>query len=218
MLFDMDGTLVDTESLWRAAERKIMREFGADWTAEDQMSAMGASATRVTRYMADQVAATGAERPDPALLAAMFDREMLQMFAEKPPELRPGARELLAEVEASGLPSALVSSSPRVLMTAILGAIGDHWFQATVAAEDVDHHKPDPMPYLRAAELLGVDAAQCVVIEDSRPGVESGANAGAFVVALQQETDIDPPTRSVIVESLVGVDLPRIASWFRVAG
>ncbi|MDP4014961.1 MAG: HAD family phosphatase [Candidatus Nanopelagicales bacterium] len=215
VLFDMDGTLVDTEPVWRVAEAELMHGFGAEWTAEDQDLAMGGSATRVTRYMADKIAASGGQRPDPEILVDMFDRVMLRMFAESPPELKPGTPELLVQVASSGLPIALVSSSPRRLMTAILDGIGDDWFDVTVAAEDVDHHKPDPLPYLRAAELLGVDPARCVVIEDSRPGVESAVAAGAFVIAVQELTVIAPGPRSVVVDSLVGVDLALIASWYR---
>lgn len=215
VLFDMDGTLVDTEPLWQQAERLLMARFEVEWTPEDQALCLGGSATRVTRYMADRVAETGAERPDPEELVRDFGEVMLSQLRSDPPDPRPGSAELLAQVAATGLPTALVSSSPRPLMTAVLDAIGDQWFDVTVSADDVPRHKPDPMPYLAAAEMLGVDCARCVAIEDSPPGCESATRAGAFLIAVEHMAEIEPAERRVVVRTLAGVTLEQMANWYR---
>lgn len=218
VLFDMDGTLVDTEPLWQRAEHAIMADYGVTWTDADQAHCLGGSTDRVTRYMADLVAANGRTAPDPERLADRFLEVMLVQLRSHPPEPQPGVSRLLREVRQSGVPSALVSSSSRPLMDAVLSAIGSEWFDLTVSADDVVRHKPDPLPYLQAAAALGVDAAWCFVIEDSPTGAASASAAGSFVLAIEHMAVIEPWPRRVITGTLSGIGIDEMAELFQPPG
>lgn len=214
VLYDMDGTLVDTEPLWNEAERRIMAGYGVTWTEADHAHCLGGSTMRVCRYMVGLAERAGAEPPAVEDLAARFLETMLGQLTADPPEPQPGVAALLAEVRASGLPTGLVSSSSRPLMTAVLGAIGEHWFDVTVSANDVDQHKPHPLPYVATAQLLGVDPAWCIAIEDSPPGVASALAAGTSVVAVEHQAAFDPAPRLAVVPTLAGVDLSALRDLF----
>lgn len=214
VLFDMDGTLVDTEPLWHAAEKSLMDDFNTPWTAADNNFCVGGPPERVTNYMADLVRETGQPRPEPEAIMDGFMRFMRDEITNEPLKLQAGASDLLQEVSDSGLPSALVSSSPRLLMDAVLAQLGSHWFDYTLAGDEVEQLKPSPFPYLQAAAAIGVDPDWCVVIEDSAPGVESGEASGAFVVALQHSVAFNSTVRRVAVPSLSGVSLADFNDWF----
>ncbi len=215
VLFDMDGTLVDTEPLWQRAEYAIMAEHGVTWTDADQAHCLGGSTDRVTRYMVDLVAATGSTPPDPQFLAARFLEVMLAQLRSQPPEPQPGVARMLREVRQSGVPTALVSSSSRPLMDAVLSAIGSEWFDVTVSADDVVRHKPDPLPYLQAAATLGVDAAWCFAIEDSPTGAASASAAGSFVLAVEHMAVIEPRPRRIVTGTLSGIGIHEMSDMFR---
>lgn len=214
VLFDMDGTLVDTEPLWQSAEREIMAGFGVPWTAADEAHCLGGSTDRVCRYMAGMVAETGQQPPDPVELAEMFLDIMLAHLLADPPQPQPGVADLLRDVHAGGLPTALVSSSSRPLMSAVLAAIGSQWFDVTISADDVERHKPDPLPYRQASAVLGVDPAWSLAIEDSPTGVASALGAGACVVAVQHLAPIDSGPRCTVIDSLAGIGLTELAGLF----
>jgi len=129
--------------------------------------------------------------------------------------IRPGARELLAEVAAAGLPHALVTSSEREFMDAVLARTGLS-FDALVCADDVSVTKPDPEPYLLAAKLLGADPARCVALEDSPNGVASAEAAGCRVIAVPSLVPIEPaPGRTVVRSLLARTTASAIANWTR---
>ncbi len=214
VLFDMDGTLVDTEPLWQQAEERLMAGFGVTWTEADQAHCLGGSTDRVARYMISLIERAGGRAPTPEQLADMFLDTMLQRLTAQPPQLQPGAGRLLREARDSGLPTALVTSSSRPLMDAVLAAIGSQWFDLAISADDVTRHKPDPLPYLTAAAGLGVDVRRSVALEDSPTGAGSANAAGAFVVAVEHMAVIEPADRRVIVTTLSGIGIDRLAELY----
>lgn len=190
VLFDMDGLLLDSEPLWFEAERAVMARLGAPWTAGDQEALLGGSLERTVSYMLGKAAAArpGARGGADGLAgAAQVGRWLLAgmtgLILARGVPLRPGARELLAEVAAAGVPHALVTSSHREIMLAALEATKLE-FTVTVCREDVAHGKPEPEPYLRAASLLKVPPEGCVVLEDSPSGIASAQAAGCAVIAV----------------------------------
>lgn len=209
VLFDMDGLLVDSEPLWFEAERSVMARLGGRWSEADQQHLIGGSLTHSAGYMAQK-----ASRPaDPALIGAWLLDTMVALVSGREVPLMPGAASLLAELAAAGIPRALVTSAQRRIMDAVLASTG-LVFDVTVCAEDVRRNKPDPEPYLRAAELLGAAAGECVVLEDSPRGVTAAQAAGCPVIAVPSMPGMpDMPVPGgggsglVVVASLREVDL-----------
>jgi HAD superfamily hydrolase (TIGR01509 family) len=201
VLFDMDGLLIDSEPLWLEAETSVMARLGgegSDWTEADQAQLLGGSLDRTVRYLLAK-----ARRPAPPevvgewLMSAIADR-----VRDGGVPVQPGARELLASVAAAGLPHALVTSSERRFMDAVLASTGLR-FDALVCAEDVRTTKPDAEPYLLAAKLLGVDPGCCVALEDSPNGVTSAEAAGCRVIAVPSLVPIDRAPGRTVVRSLL---------------
>jgi len=197
VLFDMDGLLVDSEPLWLEAETAVMARLGADWTTADQVQLLGGSLDRTVRYLL----AKATKPAPPETVAEWLMAGVAERVRDHGVPLRPGARELLAEVAAAGLPCALVTSSERRFMDAVLARTGLR-FDALVCAEDVSVTKPDPEPYLLAAKLLGADPARCFALEDSPNGVASAEAAGCRVIAAPSLVPIEPAPGRTVVRSL----------------
>jgi HAD superfamily hydrolase (TIGR01509 family) len=205
VLFDMDGLLVDTEPLWFETEGEVMARLGAPWTKEDQGALLGGSMERTVTYLLSR-----ATRPArPGEVARWMTDGMLERVAQGRIIVRPGARELLTEVAAAGIPYALVTSSQREFAHAVLQGTG-FLFPVTVTADDVTKTKPDPEPYLLAAKLLNADPEQCVALEDSPNGVASATSAGCHVVAVPSLLPITPADRRLVVPSLRDITLPTL--------
>ena len=179
VLFDMDGLLVDSEPLWLEVETAIMARLGSTWGPADQAQLIGGSLPRSTAYM-QRRAARPVARDD---IARWLTQGMAALIRERGVPLMPGAAELLAGIEAAGIPAALVTSAEPDIMAAALDSIGVR-FTATVCAADVTRKKPDPEPYLRAAALLGAEPGRCVALEDSPPGLAAAHAAGCAVIAV----------------------------------
>ena len=202
VLFDMDGLLVDSEPLWLEAETAIMARLGASWTEQDQAALLGGSLERSVRYLLAK-----ATRPaPPELVGEWLVSDITERVRRVGVPVRPGARELLASVARTGLPHALVTSSGRRFMEAVLASTRMR-FDVLVCAEDVAATKPDPEPYLLAAKLVGVHPADCCALEDSPNGVASAEAAGCRVFAVPSLIPIPPAPGRVVVASLLGVNL-----------
>ena len=209
-LFDMDGLLVDTEPVWTVAEEELAAHLGGTFTAELKAAIVGtrlevAVPTILRWYGADASARAVADTS-----AWLLDR-MVSLFAEGVTVL-PGVPELLDALRAEGVPLALVSSSYRVLVDAVL-AQGVGPFDVTVAGDEVRAGKPHPEPYLTAADRLGVDPQRCVVLEDSPSGVASGEAAGCAVLAVPSVEGVafPPAPRRLVVGSLADVVVADLA-------
>ena len=201
----MDGLLVDTEPLWFETEADVMARLGAPWTKQDQERLLGGSMDNTVGYLLAR-----ATRPvPPADVARWMTEGMLRRAAEGRVVVRPGARELLNEVAATGIPYALVTGSQRPFTEAVLASTGFR-FPVTVTGDDVARTKPDPEPYLLAAKLLDADPEQCVALEDSPNGVASATSAGCLVVAVPTLLAIPPAPRRLVVPSLSGITLATL--------
>ncbi|VTR78556.1 HAD family hydrolase [Cellulomonas hominis] len=177
VLWDMDGTLVNTEPLWMAAETELVESWGGTWTHEDGLTLVG-NPMKVSGAILQSrgVGLTVDEIVD------FLNGRVAAAVAERTP-WQPGARELLTALAEAGVTQALVTSSYRELADPFARVAGV--FAAVVAGDEVERPKPDPQPYLLAAERLGVDIADCVVVEDSPAGITSGVASGAHVLAVE---------------------------------
>ena len=194
----MDGLLIDSEPLWLESETRVMARLGASWTEQDQAQLLGGSLARSVRYLLSK-----ATRPaSPDLIAEWLMSDIIERVRRDGVPVQPGARELLAEVKRAGLPHALVTSSERGFMNAVLASTGMR-FDVLVCADDVTATKPDPEPYLLAAKLVGLDPADCFALEDSPNGVASAQAAGCQVFAVPSLVPIPPAPGRTVVRSLL---------------
>ena len=205
VLFDMDGLLVDTEPLWLETETEVMARLGARWTKADQEYLLGGSMERTVSY----VLAKATKPAAPEEIAHWMIEGMLKRAAEGRVVVQPGARELLEEVAAAGIPYALVTSSQREFAEAVMQGTGLR-FPVTVTAAEVARTKPDPEPYQLAAKLLDAAPENCVALEDSPNGVASATAAGCLVIAVPSLVPIPPAERRLVVPSLRDISLETL--------
>lgn len=203
VLFDMDGTLVDSERLWDVALRELAVEYGGRLSEAARVAMVGSDAATSMRILHADLGQQWRELgPSQEWIA----RRMAELFRTGL-VWRPGALGLLEAVRAAGLPTALVTSTARPLVEVALDTLGRENFDVVVAGDEVRSPKPDPEPYRLAAGLLGVPIERCVAIEDSRAGVTSALAAGAAVLGVPSEVPLDPVEGLHLLETLAGVDL-----------
>ncbi|MEV0189992.1 HAD family phosphatase [Kitasatospora purpeofusca] len=203
VLFDMDGTLVDTEHLWWEAAAELADELRHPLTEADAPEVFGQAIEHTAAHL-HRVSGTALSEAE--LADRLGDSFAGKVAAETVP--RPGALALLAELRDARVPTALVSASPRRVVDMVLGTIGRDWFAVTLAAEDTPRTKPAPDPYLAAAARLGLDPAVCVAVEDTPTGVASASAAGCAVLAVPSTgTAIPDGFRITLLDSLEHADL-----------
>jgi HAD superfamily hydrolase (TIGR01509 family) len=200
VLWAMDGTLVDSEKLWDIALQELYRRRGSVLTPEVRESTVGGSADDV---MAIVYADLGIA-PDPDSVRREIDwlHDYTGELFEAGLPWQPGAKELLDAVAAQNIPMVLVTNTRRDLTEQALKSIGRHYFSATVCGDEVPRGKPAPDAYLRAAELIGLDAADCLAVEDSVAGTNAAEAAGCAVVVVPNDVEVPTSPRRRHLDSL----------------
>jgi HAD superfamily hydrolase (TIGR01509 family) len=207
VLFDMDGTLVDSEPVWDDALRELARWLGGELSDDARRRTLG---TNVPVSVAIVHADVGRPDADPVLSGKKLVDEAAARFA-RGLVWRPGARELVEAVRAAGVPSALVTNTERPLVEIALGPLAGELFDVTVCGDEVEHAKPAPDPYLTAARLLGVDPAAAVAVEDSPTGAASAEAAGCRVIVVPAgDVPVPPGPRRTFRTTLEGLTLDRM--------
>ncbi|MEY9776452.1 HAD family hydrolase [Arthrobacter sp. MW3 TE3886] len=209
VLWDMDGTLVDTEPYWLAAQSEIARQYGLNWTTQDAHATVG---------QAMPVTATILQERGVSLSAAEIINDLLERVVAKLeggiPWL-PGAERILAELAAARIPSALVTMAFSPVATRVASAAPIGTFHAVVAGDAVPQGKPHPAPYLAAAELLNVQPSHCVAVEDSVSGTTSAQAAGMEVVVVPGIARPSPGPGRHYVSSLENVTVASLRGILR---
>lgn len=195
VLWDFDGTLVDTEPLWMSTEQQMLGEHGLSFSPEKMEAMRGQSAWITARMLAEACGLPGAQQHFYDDLHARIAQHIL---SNDLPWL-PGARELMAELDALGIACAIVTASNRQVIDAAFQRLPSN-VELIVTSDDVTHTKPHPEPYLTAAQRLGVDPGHTVALEDSVPGTASALAAGSVVYAVPAEAILAPHPRMRIVE------------------
>lgn len=212
VLWDLDGTLLDSEKLWDIPLYELTEKLGGQLSTETRQAMVGTNVMVTMRLLYSEV---GITNPSPEQLAdgaAWIDRRMVEVFHQDLP-WRPGAADALAKVYKSGIPMALVTSTERHLTEIALETIGKSLFQVTVCGDEVDGlNKPHPEPYRKACRLLGVDPAECVAIEDSPTGVTSAVGAGCTVLVVPCEVEVARGERRVFRTSLEGLTVADLTA------
>lgn len=206
VLWDMDGTLVDTEPYWMAAEVAMAAEHGGTWDESLAMELIGLPLEDSAVQLRERAGIRGTVDE---IVRELIDRVVQQVRSNGVP-WQPGARELLTGVRAGGVPNALVTMSWRPLTEVVLASIAADTFDVVVTGDTVDQGKPHPEPYLRAAAALDVPPGRCVAIEDSLPGIASATAAGTRVLAVQAKVPVPAAPGRSRLASLEQVGLPDL--------
>lgn len=209
----MDGTIIDTEPYWMHAEGELVAQFGGSWAHEDAITLVGQGLWHSARVLQSHGVKLTEDEIIEQLTAIVLDR----IRANGLP-WRPGARELLVELRATGVRTALVTMSIGTMAHFVADTIDFDAFDQIVAGDEVAHSKPHPAAYLRATELLGVDPADCVAIEDSPPGVASAIAAGTATIGVPLHVPLVDDGSFVSWPTLAGrtvADLAEVLAQFR---
>ena len=190
LIFDMDGILVDSEPMWRLAEREVFAGVGLELDDADCERTMGMRTDEVIDHWYRR---TPWKVSSPAEVEARLVARMQTLIAERA-EPMPGVEHAMTIAHHAGLELALASSSPPELIIAVLRKLGfEKVFAVVRSAVDEGQGKPHPGVFLTTARLLGVDPGDCVVIEDSVAGVRSARAAGMRVIAVPPAHLFDEP-------------------------
>lgn len=198
VIFDMDGTLIDTERVSQAAWRRAAQDFRIEIPERILHAFVGCSIPNAMNMIDDEFG-------DPAFTERLFNRrhEIFDATWEDELELKPGAAEAVAAVRERGLAVALATSSVRDRAITSMERLGlMELFDAAVFDEDIEHHKPAPDVYLVAANHLGVEPTRCVAVEDSFNGVRAGAAAGMRTIMVPDYNEPTPEIRALCAEVL----------------
>ena len=197
ILWDLDGTLVDTEPVWMAAERELAAEHGSDWTHDDGLALVGLALPDSGMYIKERL---GSPLPPAEIVDYLVERVAASIAREVP--WRPGALDLVAAFAQAGVPQALVTMSYAPIATAVAQHLP---LAAVVTGDAVVMGKPHPEAYLTAAELLGCAPAECLAIEDSATGAASANAAGCEVLVIPHLVEVPAATRRFVQTTLHGM-------------
>lgn len=200
VVFDLDGLMFNTEDLYLAVGSEILRRRGKvfDQALRDQMMGRPGSAAlkiMIDRHLLDDTV-EGIAAESEEVFAALLDDGLATM---------PGLAALLDALESADIPKGIATSSGRRFTRNVLGRFQlEPRFRFVLTAEDVQHGKPDPEIYLRAARRLGIAPAEMLVLEDSENGCRAAVAAGAFTVAVpsRHSTGHDFSTATLVADTL----------------
>ena len=205
VLWDMDGTLVDTEPYWIESQFELVEKYGGTWSHEHALRLVGNDLLTSGRYIREH---TGIDLEPAVIVEQLLDRVVAAVDRQVP--WRPGAVELLADLRANGVRCALVTMSYRRFVHPILRILPEETFEVVVTGDAVSQGKPHPEPYEKAAALLSVDPAATLAIEDSNTGARSAEAAGCTVLVVPNHVPVLPGPRRVFAETLLGMDLSTL--------
>lgn len=197
VLWDFDGTLVDTEPYWMTAEYQLVEGYGATWSHEDAMQLVGNDLLESGRYIIER---TGIPLTPAQVVDRLLDDVVAQMRQHIP--WRSGARELLADLSREGVPCGMVTMSYQRFVAPVLEALPAGTFDTVITGERVSRGKPHPDPYLDGAAGLGLAPSACIAIEDSVTGSRSAIAAGCATVVVPLHVTVSEQPGSVVVPAL----------------
>lgn len=208
VLWDMDGTIVDTEPYWMQAEGDLVASFGGTWTHDDAMTLIGSGLDRSARILQE----FGVELPIREIIERLTSQVMDEISRQVP--WRPGALELLTALHEAGVPQALVTMSIDRMARHVAGYAPEGVFGTIVSADTVTQSKPHPEAYLTAAGILGVDITQTLALEDSPTGVSSAVASGAVVIGVEHLLNLDDTGADRVWPTLGGRSIADLTTVF----
>jgi HAD superfamily hydrolase (TIGR01509 family) len=200
VLWDMDGTLVDTEPYWIQTEFDLAERYGGSWSEAHALNLVGNDLLDSGRYIREHM---GIDLSPEEIVEALLDGVVHRVEQDVP--WRPGAVDLIESVRAAGIPSALVTMSYERFVAPILAQLPPETFRVVVTGDRVSQGKPHPEPYLTAAAALGVAPTECVAVEDSTTGTTSAVSAGCQVLVVPNHVTVAPGPGRHFRDSLLGL-------------
>ena len=210
VLWDMDGTLVETEPYWIESEYELVEEHGGTWSHEHALNLVGNDLLVSGRYIREH---SGIDIEPSQIVEELLDKVVERI--ERAVPWRPGAVELLADLRSHGVRCALVTMSYRRFVAPVLRALPEDTFEVVVTGDSVSQGKPHPEPYQKAAAILGIDPTRAVAIEDSNTGARSAEAAGCQVLVVPNHVPVLPGERRVLVDTLVGLSAATLTATVR---
>lgn len=205
-LWDMDGTIIDSEPLWIRAEIAMLARFGLRFPEGLETQLVGLGLTAAATHFQEMGVPLSVDE-----IIGEWTEALIVGLASEQPRWMPGARELLAEFRELGVPNVLVTMSVRRIADAVVALLPEGTFDAIIAGDEVEHEKPHPDPYLRGAAAVGVAAHDCIAFEDSRPGATAATAAGCVVIATPGLVPLDDAAAHEVRASLTGLTVAAVA-------
>src|SRR3954464_7263828 len=202
VLWDMDGTLVDTEPYWITTEFAMAEKYGASWSQADALELVGSDLLDSGRYIRKVMRL---ELSPEAIVEELLDGVVEKVERDVP--WRPGAVGLLASLRAEGVRCGLVTMSYERFVAPILAQLPPETFRVVVTGDQVEVGKPHPEPHLTAAPSLGLPPERCLAIEDSNTGAKSAEAAGCLVLVVENHVPVLDGQRRGFRESLAGLSV-----------
>ena len=209
VFFDMDGLMVDSEPEWLLSEKEVTEPFGYTWLDADQVACLGGPLTKVGQYMFEKC---GHKESPEYFTQTLIDTQVARMRGNTP--TMPGAKELVRELQSQGIKTGLVSASPRNIVDAVLDNLGHELFPFSISSDDVQHTKPDPESYLKAAEMSGTEISNCLIFEDSLTGMNAAIASGAYLIAVPHLVSMDESKRVRVIHSLEQLSFPKLQELY----
>jgi HAD superfamily hydrolase (TIGR01509 family) len=210
VFFDMDGLLVDSEPLWLESETEITGAFGYTWSEADQVACLGGPLSRVGEYMFERC---NHEKSPEYFTQKLIDTQCAKLRGNTP--LMPGVMELVRQLQAESIPTALVSASPRNIVDAVLENLGGSPFPFSISSDDVVNTKPHPDAYLLAAKKIGADISRSLIFEDSLTGVSAAKASGAWLIAVPHLVVVNESERVRSIKSLEQLSFSKLQELFQ---
>jgi HAD superfamily hydrolase (TIGR01509 family) len=216
VLWDMDGTLIDSEPLWLESELAMLRRYGIAMPDDTQQRLVGTGLWEAAGFFQRLGVPLTADQ-----IVAEWVAGVATGLAQSEPVWRPGAPELLESLRVAGIPCALVTMSVRSLAEDVVAHLPEGSFAAIVPGDEVEFEKPHPDPYLRGAAALGVSIDRCLALEDSPTGLRSASAAGSVAIGVPNLVSLREAPADALFPTLSGLDansLIRAFSELRPAG
>ena len=218
ILWDMDGTLTNSEPLWAEATFYLSENLGRRLTPTERLATVGATFERTLQICADKAGVQLQPGDTERYRTLMFDY-VKSLFADHL-EIFPGIPELLGELKAQGMPMMVTTNTERYVADSAIAALGREYFVDTICGDEVPQGKPAPDMYSEAARRLGVPAHECLVFEDSAAGMRAAVDAGCTVIGLPEDDRVVVPPEVTEISSLrnarhlAGATAADVYAWF----
>jgi HAD superfamily hydrolase (TIGR01509 family) len=210
VLWDMDGTLIDSEHYWLSSEQELAESWGGKWSSDDGEQLIGMSLYESTSLIKQKV---GIDLTPQEITDILTDAVTKKLEANI--VWRPGVLNLMAELQSLGIKTALVTMSMRRMALSVAERLPGSKFDVVVAGDDVTRGKPHPEPYLKAAELLGVDIRDCIALEDSLTGLASAEASGAIAIGIPNIVRLPEQEGRIVWPTLHGVTVEDFSDLYR---